>query len=212
MTIFMYLLLPLILTLFCFCYKSRRNVPVIYMGIMASVIFCAVKMLFFYSHRIVAFSFSENFIYFLIRESFIPIVVICGLFFIFSKDEMEFKINSIFPLLTSFYIIYMPFVIYNSPSGYLNSFSLFVKPILYAVMLITIGISSKEIFKFIKNKNYLFVIIFASVVIIYLLIPAALESVYLITTSILWCVIGLVVYSAFPVIISILKTLKITKK
>ena len=212
MTIFMYLFLPLILTLFCFCYRSKKNIPVLYIGIMASIILCAIKMLFFYSHRIVPYSFTENFVYFLIRETLLPSVIIYGLFFCFSKDTLEFKLCSVFPLLTSFYVIYMPFCIVNAASGYMNSFSLFIKPILIGIMLITLGLSAREIFKYLQNKKYLFVSVYSLVIIIYLLVPAALESLYLINTSIIWSIICTVLYSAFPITLSVLKTLKIIKQ
>ena len=207
MTIFMYLLLPLILTLFCFCYRSRKNVPIIFMGAMAAIILCAVKMLFFYSHRIVPFSFMENFSFFLIRESFLPAIIIYGLLLIFSKDTLDFKTYSVFPLLTSFYAIYMPYSIYNSPSGYFNSFSLFIKPISYAIMLISIGILSKEIGKNIKAKKFLFVALYVLAAIVCLIIPSILESYYLITTKLLVVIIITICFGAFPITYSVLKVL-----
>ena len=199
MTIFMYLLLPLILTLFCFCYRTRKNVPIIFMGTMASIILCAIKMLFFYSHRIVPYSFTENLSYFLIRESLLPALFLYALFLIFSRDSMEFKTFAVFPLLTSFYMIYLPYVIYNCPSGNMNSFSLLLKPIIYAIMLISIGIFAKETEKAIKNKKYYFVVIYILASIIFLVIPSVLESWYLVTTKIVGVILCTVVSSSVTI-------------
>lgn len=203
----MFLFLPLVLTLYCFCYKSRKNVPVIYLGVLSAVIVCAFKMLFFYSHRIVPYAFGENFVYFLIRESLLPSLILYGLFFLFSKDEMKFKVNAIFPLVLSFYIVFLPYVIFNSPSGYKNPFSLIIKPIVYSLMIVMLGICGKKIYKFSTEKKYLLVVLFAFIAIVFMCAPAALETWYLLTTSYLWIILATVGYGAYPITYLILKAL-----
>ena len=74
-------------------------------------------------------------------------------------------------------------------------------------MLISIGIFAKEICKSIKNKKFVFVIIYVLAGILCLLVPAALESWYLITTNILFVIIATIVFAAYPITYAILKVL-----
>ena len=87
------------------------------------------------------------------------------------------------------------------------SFSLIIKPIIYAIMLISIGIFVKEIGKAIKNKKYFFVVIYILASIIALVIPSVLESWYLVMTKILGIILCTVVYAAYAVTYAVLKVL-----
>ena len=131
MKLFMFLLLPLILLAWCFYKKDLHLLPVIFTGMLAAVFVCGFKAFFLYSNRIIPYSFSSNVLYLLIRQTLLPVILLYGIFFAWSKDKVSYKVEAFFPLLISFYMLYLPYTIISTSEGLYTSFPLFVKPILF---------------------------------------------------------------------------------
>ena len=196
------------LVLYKFCYRKNKIFPFVCLGLISSFVVCAVEMFFFYPHRIVPFSFAYNFIYFLVKECFLPAVVVYGVFFLISKDTIEYKIDGIFPLEISFYMIFCPYTIINSSSGYMEPFSLFLKPIIYVAMFGAVEILAREMYKSIKSKVKIWMAaIYAVIILVYLVGPAAIESLYLMNTKFWLSIILTLCYVAYPVTYEVLNVI-----
>ena len=65
MLLFSFLLLPLLITWFCFYYKNRKVSSVIVFGAFAAILVCGFRAFFTFSHRVIPYDFTEIFIYFL---------------------------------------------------------------------------------------------------------------------------------------------------
>ena len=154
----MFLLFPLLLAAWCFYKKDSHLIPVIVTGIVAAVLVCGFKAFFLYSHRIIPYSFERNVLYLLVRQTLLPVVLLYGIFFAWSKDSISYKIESFFPLLISFYMLYLPYTIISTSDGLYTSFPLFVKPVLFVVMIFSLGLSAKHIEKTLKNKKIFFAV------------------------------------------------------
>ena len=197
MYLFMFLLLPLILTAYCFYKKNTRIIPAIFLGIIVAVLVCGFRAFFLYAHRIVPFSFEKNAVYLLMRQTLLPVILVYGIFFLWSKDELSYKIESFMPLMVSFYMLYLPYNILSTSGHVFTTFPLFVKPVIFAVMLFSITLFLHCMEKCIEKKSYVFAGLWIFISIINLVIPALLETMYILDMnyalvlilSALYCVI-----------------------
>ena len=196
MYLFMFLLLPLILAAWCFYKKDSHLIPVILTGAVAAVLVCGFKAFFLYSHRIIPYSFESNVIYLLVRQTLLPVVLVYGIFFAWSKDEISYKVEAFFPLLISFYMLYLPYTIISTSEGLYTTFPLIVKPVLFVVMIFSLALSAKHIEKTVKNRKIVFAVIWGVIGIVSVLVPSLLEGMYILDMSYLLILILSGVYSA----------------
>jgi hypothetical protein len=82
-------------------------------------------------HRIPSAGFWLNFLYIVFSQTAVPAVVVFLLFVYLSKDTIEFRIGSYFPLLCSFYAVYLPYHIMAGSGSAYSFFELFLKPLMY---------------------------------------------------------------------------------
>ncbi len=196
MYLFMFLLLPLILAAWCFYKKDSHLIPVILTGAVAAVLVCGFKAFFLYSHRIIPYSFESNVIYLLVRQTLLPVILVYGIFFAWSKDEISYKVEAFFPLLISFYMLYLPYTIISTSEGLYTTFPLIVKPVLFVVMIFSLALSAKHIEKTVKNRKIVFAVIWGVIGIVSVLVPSLLEGMYILDMSYLLILILSGVYSA----------------
>ncbi len=201
MYLFMFLLLPLILAAWCFYKKDSHLIPVIFTGLVAAVLVCGFKAFFLYSHRIIPYSFESNVIFLLVRQTLIPVVLLYGIFFAWSKDEISYKVEALFPLLLSFYMLYLPYTIISTSEGLYTTFPLFVKPVIFMVMIFSLGLGAKHIEKTVRNKKILFTVIWICISLVSLVVPSLLETMYILDVNYLLVLILSALYSgALPVL------------
>ena len=200
----MLLLLPLILAAWCFYKKDPHLIPVIFTGAVAAVLVCGFKAFFLYSHRIIPNSFESNVLYLLVRQTLLPVVLLYGIFFAWSKDKISYKVEAFFPLLISFYMLYLPYTIISTSEGLYTSFPLFVKPVLFVVMIFSLGLSAKHIEKTVKKRKIVFAIIWGLIGIVSVIIPSLLEGMYILDMNYLLILVLSGVYSALLPVLFIL--------
>lgn len=195
MLIFFILLLPACLLIYEFERKNPKDFIPAATGFLSSIVLCVEKVFFMYSHRIIPFSFSENFIYYLFRLYVLPVLVVYGLFFLFSKDKLEYKINSFFSLLSSFYAVYLPYSVISSySSNVFAGYDIFIKPALVAAMLSGLAFCIKCLYLSIIDKKILFIILNVALIILLFVLPAVFDCIYLLRilnfgVLILFCII-----------------------
>ena len=80
-----------------------------------------------HAHRIVPYSLTGNFVYFLIRQTILPVVIVYGLFFAVSRDSVEYKVKSFLPLMLCFYMAFLPYTVVSSGSAIVPAYMIFVK-------------------------------------------------------------------------------------
>lgn len=211
MYLFMFLLLPLILAAWCFYKKDSHLIPVIFTGIVAAVLVCGFKAFFLYSHRIIPYSFERNVLYLLVRQTLLPVVLLYGIFFAWSKDKISYKVESFFPLLISFYMLYLPYTIISTSEGLYTSFPLLVKPVLFVVMIFSLGLSAKHIEKAVINKKYLFSAIWVIIGLASILVPSLLEGMYILDMNYLLVLILSGAYSALLPVLFLLSRFGVFK-
>ena len=73
-------------------------VPVIAIGILTGIIVCACQSFFTFAHRVIPYNFMDNYLYLLFRQTILPLFILYLVFFLVSKDELQFKIDSFLPL------------------------------------------------------------------------------------------------------------------
>ena len=196
MYLFMFLLLPLILAAWCFYKKDSHLIPVILTGAVAAVLVCGFKAFFLYSHRIIPYSYESNVIYLLVRQTLLPVILVYGIFFAWSKDEISYKVEAFFPLLISFYMLYLPYTIISTSEGLYTTFPLILKPVLFVVMIFSLALSAKHIEKTLVNKKYVFSAIWIIIGLVSVVMPSLLEGMYILDMNYFLILILSGIYSA----------------
>ena len=179
----MLLLLPLILAAWIFYKKNPHMIPVIFTGLITAVLVCGFRAFFLYAHRVIPFSFGLNMWYLLLRQTLLPIIALYGIFFAVSKDEISYKVEALFPLLISFYILYLPYTILSTSEKVITTFPLFIKPVLFTVMIFSLGLSAKHIEKTVRAKKYFFTAVWIIIALVSIVFPSVAETMYLLDMS-----------------------------
>ena len=207
MYLFMLLLLPLILAAWIFYKREPHQIPVIFAGLISAVLVCGFRAFFLYSHRIIPLSFESNMLYLLIRQTLLPIMVLYGVFFAVSRDTISYKVEALFPLLISFYMLYLPYTILSGADHIITTFLLFVKPVLFTVMIFSLGLSAKHIEKNINAKKYFFTAVWILISLVSIVVPSVLETMYILDMSYFLILLLSAVYSAALPVLFILSRL-----
>lgn len=146
------------------------------------MIVCAGKSFFFYLHRIVLYSFGINFLYILFGQILLPSGIIYAIFWFISKDSRNFKVKACFPLLASFYIVYLPYRVIAGGGSVYSAFELFLKPIMYLAFIAGVAEVVYQINKLLSSgcRSGKIFNIWCGTGAAVLILPAAVESAWLI--------------------------------
>ena len=209
MLAFLLFFIPIIIVFYCFYTKNGKNVIPISIGVLSATIFCTFKSMFFFSHRVIPYSFTSNLIFHLLQGC-LPVIILILLAFVITKDDIEAKVKFIFPLIASFYAIYVPYFIINSvESSVYSSFALFIRPLIYASMIIYISYGVLYMNKFWSKK--VFVVLDSILLLVVLVLPAFFDAMYDIGTSFLFTYFAAIIYSIVPLAFSVFLFIKKSK-
>lgn len=190
----MFLLLPLILAALCFYKKDTRMIPVIFIGLIAGVLVCGFKAFFLYSHRIIPYSFSENVVFLLIRQTLLPVALVYGLFCLWSRDTFEFKAESFCPLLLSFYALYLPYTIISTADHIYTSFSLLIKPCLFCAMILILAMLMGKLQISVAKKKNGFAVLWGILFLAAVVVPSFIEGMFIMDMNYFLVIILSVIY------------------
>ena len=174
---FALLLLPVVLAFYFVQSEKKVNIILLITGSVTGFLVFALKEFLTLSHRIVPLSVGSNFAYLFFREAFLPIVILYGIFFLISKDDLHFKFDAFFPLVASFYCVFLPYNVATSPEAK-TAFELLAKPLLTLCLLGSLSHGLILIKESINGKKILLVPAIALIIISFAL-PAFAEALFL---------------------------------
>ncbi len=208
MLLFLFIVLPLSLVVYYLFNKERKFFCPMLVGVLCAVLLCAFKVFFTYSHRLIPVSFSENFAYYLLNQSCLPVCVVSLIYFLITKDSLENKINAFFPLISAFYAVYLPYLVVSGTTSVYSGYAIFMKPLVFLAMVVQCALSLRCIFVSVKSKNVVFVAINIVLIVAYLVIPAIIEAWYAMNMSFVAVIVLSVVYVIIPVVHLVLSNVK----
>lgn len=179
MIFFLVSLLPAFLLLYFFRMGKFKQQLTLCVSFFLSVVFCTIVGLFGSSYRLTPASFFGNYFFFLFTQVIIPQVVLLVLFFLISKDSMDYKLLAIFPLLAGFYSVYLPFCVLFSDEA-LNAFTLFFKPVIFLCMLCGESVAFLCLAESIRKRKTSMIVLFCLILALILLTPSALDTLYVV--------------------------------
>jgi hypothetical protein len=194
MYLFLIIVLPSALVYYSINVRDKAVIPVVITGMLSSALFCALKAFFSFMYRIPSAAFFPNYLYILFGQTLFPCAVVYLLFFFLSKDEESFRIQSYFPLLCSFFTVYLPFHILAGSSSAYSFFELFLKPVLYLMMLSASAICVRYVFRAFGSGSTRVRAVWISTLCASLFLPAAAETLWF-TGRPVWT--WLVLYAAY---------------
>ena len=208
MLLFLFIVLPLALVFYYLFNKDSKFFLATLVGVLCAVLLCAFKVFFTYSHRLIPDSFSENFAFYLLNESCLPLCGVSLIYFLIIKDSIENKINFFFSLICSFYAIYLPYLVVSRTTSVYSGYAIFIKPLVYLAMIVQCALSLRCILSSIKSKKIVFVAINIVLILAYLIIPAVIETLYVLNMSFIVLIIISAVYVIIPLVHKILGALR----
>lgn len=128
-----FLLLAIPAATLCYCfshseYRFRNFLIPALTGMMAGILAACIKEFFIFSVYIPKGSVPGNMLH-LFKPTFFPCLALCGLLTFFSKDDRQYKATALFPLISSFYAVYLPYTVISGPESR-SFFLLFISPVL----------------------------------------------------------------------------------
>ena len=205
MLLFLFLLLPCAFTAYAFYSKDKKIILPSLAGFFISIIVCACRYFFSYEHRLIYSSFAENFIYFLLKQNLLPLVIVSVLLALITRDTWEFKIKAFFPVMCAFFAVYLPYCVVTASEYYYQGYDLFLKPFIYLAMIVQVSVSLICLYQSIVNKKIPFAILHALLILLYLVYPAISDALYVINYSFVLILILGIVYSLVPAALLILR-------
>ena len=208
MLLFLILLLPCAFTAYTFTVKDKKIIMPAATGFFTAVIVCACRYFFSYEHRLIYFSFSDNFIYYLVKQNVLPLVIVSILFALITRDTWEFKIKNFFPVMCPFFAVYLPYCVITVSEYYYQAYDLFLKPFIYLAMLVQISYSLIRFYESIVNKKVVFAILHALLILTYLVYPAISDALYVINYNFAVILSLGIVYTLVPAAFLVIRELK----
>lgn len=178
MFLFVVLCLPCAVALYDIRFGKKESIMPTFAGFLLGVFVVTIKAFFSSSYRIPSANFFFNYVYTFFVYTALPMAAVFALFFFLSNDTLSFRVRSFFPLVASFFALYMPYTILEGARSTYGFFELFVKPVLYTELLYLAHFSFAFVLhsKMIDDKKTFWHarIIFALV----LLLPAFIETLW----------------------------------
>lgn len=207
MLLFLLILLPSALITYCIFAKDKKVLFPVAAGGLISVIVCACRFFFSYEHRLVYDSFTDNLIYFLVKETLVPLAAVSVFFAVFSRDKIEYKVKNFFPALCAFFAVYLPYCVISGSEYYYQSYDLFLKPVIYLAMLMQISLCLVNAWESVVNKKFFFVILDVLIICGYSFYPAVSDALYAIDYNFALVLTVGIVYSLIPLGLLVIKQL-----
>lgn len=205
MLLFLLFLLPIALITYYVFTKDKKILLPLAASALIAMIVCACRFFFSYEHRLVYDSFSDNFIYFSIKQSLLPLLLVTILFAVFSRDKIEYKVKAFFPTLGAFFAIYLPYCVIAGTEYYYEAYQLFLKPVIYLAMLGQISLCLINALESITSKKIIFVILDILIILVYAIYPAVSDALYAIDYSFALILIIGILYSLLPLAFFLIK-------
>lgn len=147
MWMFSVFFLPAFFILYLLSHSDRNNFPSVLFGIGCGALYVVFAVLFGSDYRIYPVSFFKMFSTTFFQETFFPSLILTALFFLLSKDSLQFKMDKLVLVIAGFFTLYIPFRIFFR-SETLSAFILFFKPVLLTCFVFGFSLATKL---FIKN-------------------------------------------------------------
>ena len=183
MLLFLLLLMPLTLILFLYKKPLKTIFPLVFIGFACGVLLCGFKGFFMFSHRIVYYSFWRTFLSLFFTQFFLPIVILYGLFFAISHDELTYKTDAFVPLVFSFYVVFLPFTVISETESVYSGFQVLLKPVLFGSMLILLGFLTSSLFNAFFTGAVKKAVFQSLIALVFLAGPSLIETLYLLTSA-----------------------------
>ena len=175
-------------------YSFKSFLPPALIGLITAIAVCAIRGFFITYTHLWTDSFFSTLIFVTLRDTLIPTVIMCGLFFLFSKDTWNYKSESVAPLMGFFLSVYIPFIILSGSNMEAHTaFMFLVKPLLIAAYILSLSVLVKKAVSSFSKNDKRFGLIFSAACLVLMFIPAFIEALwYLHFISILWIALTLI--------------------
>ncbi|MBO4629606.1 MAG: hypothetical protein J5687_06600 [Treponema sp.] len=208
MLLFLILLLPCAFTAYTFTVKDKKIILPATAGFFTAVIACACRYFFSYEHRLIYSSFSDNFIYYLVKQNVLPLVIVTVLFALITRDTWEYKVKNFFALMCPFFSVYLPYCVITASEYYYQAYDLFLKPFIYLAMIVQVSFSLICLYESIVNKKIPFAVLHSLIILLYLIYPAISDALYAINYNFAVILSVGIVYILVPTALLVIRQLK----
>lgn len=202
MYVFLLVVIPLVYVISeCICHKrkvNRNQVVCIFAGLVIASVYTLVDFFAIGSAHAWIDSVTSVWFHYFMTETVIPVIV-CSLPVIFARDSIRVKAQSLVPVLTAFYAVFVPYTILSSGVSP-DVYEMILYPLLMAVMLFNIDTAASvfeegsDVSRLLWLRCLIAVIAVASG----LLLPSLFSAYYFLnsTSALMWILMGLFLVSS----------------
>lgn len=154
---------------------SGSSLFAFFFGLAAGALFLSVLSFTTFIYHSAPFSFWQNWLYFFVSGSLVPICGCAFVFFLLFRGSIDSKLEQFPSVLYGFYAVFIPFAAV-SRNFFPSNFYLFCKPLLVVSMIQYIRLLFPAVFRA-RGKSVVF---YASAAFAALVMPAVVESLWFI--------------------------------
>lgn len=203
---FMVLLFPIVLG-FCCAHSTKRIYGfLIAIGALTGIVVSGCTAVFSYMHRVPEYSFASNFFYFLLKEYLLPMVIVYAAYFFCTKDDYDFRVKAFFPVIASFFAIYIPYCTIASYAAAFSFYLLFIKPVVVLSMVFLCSLIAYKIYNFANNSNVGMIVLYSFLALCAVVFPAVIETLWLLEILLPVVYISSVLYGLLALVLFFVET------
>lgn len=173
----------------------------VFIGALAGILVSGGTAVLSYMHRVPEYSFMSNFFYYLLKEYVLPLVLVYALYFFCTKDDYEFRVKAFFPVMASFFAIYMPYCTIASTTAAFSFYLLFVKPVVVLSMIFLCSDIAYQIYTGAVEGSKKKIILNSVAALVVLAVPVLLETMWLMVMLLPVVYIAAVLYGMIALVL-----------
>ncbi len=147
------------------------------LGFFPAIIWCFIDEFFIYTTHHFTDSFAACYAYLLLKDSLLPTLMLSSLFLLLSRREPEDRSFALLPLLSAFYMAYLPYTVTTGTERF-SFFLCLVKPLLTCAHIALIALGGRGLCRCIKSGMKALAAAFAALVLLAFALPALAECLW----------------------------------
>ena len=147
------------------------------LGFFPAIAWCIIDEFFIFATHRFTDSLSACYVYLLVKDSLLPTLPLSGLYLLLSRRPMENRTFALLPLLSAFYMAYLPYTVTTGTERF-SFFLCLVKPLLTCAHIALITLGGRGLCRCIKSGMKALAAAFAALVLLAFALPALAECLW----------------------------------
>ncbi len=210
---FLFACIPVFILLYCTAnarFNWKSFIPPLAFGFLVAFAFYIGKKFMIFNRYVWTTNSVAAIMNIVFFEVIVPLLACLLVFVIFDRSTVEYKAESLAPLVMTFFTVMVPFNVLNGDDR-LSVFMIYAKPLLFAGMSVLLSVFASMAVEFFRKKNVPLGAAFVLLAVAIIFVPAVVEtswyysgSFFYVIVSAIFATVSVAVYLARGIIVAAL--------